>query len=128
MRFRIRSVATALLLLVLALSPVLGQGSVGLAQSIAQGPLTAWCELRDDFRDFRLDRMAEVAVLERIFTPKKGQCLEDHFKRVATSLAEYKELMTAACRGVQAGEALIATADTRTHRSIAQMQLDALVR
>jgi len=90
--------------------------------------LTAWCELRDDFRDFRIDRMTEVAVLERIFTPKKGQRLEDHLKRVATSMAEYKELMAAACRGVQAGEALIATADIRTRRSLGQMQPETLMR
>lgn len=46
--------------------------------------LTTWCELRKDFRDFRLDRMDEVAVLERTFSPKKGQRLEDHLRKVAT--------------------------------------------
>jgi predicted DNA-binding transcriptional regulator YafY len=55
--------------------------------------LTAWCELRDDFREFRLDRMAEVAVLERIFVQKKGQRLEDYIKRMEAAAAERKRLI-----------------------------------
>jgi len=42
--------------------------------------LAAWCELREDFRSFRMDRMEEVAVLERTFVQKKGQRLEDYLK------------------------------------------------
>ena len=70
--------------------------------------LTAWCELRDDFRDFRIDRMAEVAILERIFLQKKGQRLEDYLKRMATSLAEYRELMASSRQGAQDTSALLA--------------------
>ena len=55
--------------------------------------LTSWCELRNDFRDFRLDRMDEVAILERIFTPKKGQRLEDHLRKVVPSAEERRELL-----------------------------------
>jgi predicted DNA-binding transcriptional regulator YafY len=55
--------------------------------------LTSWCELRDDFREFRLDRMAEVAVLERIFVPKKGQRLEDYLRKMEAAAAERKRLM-----------------------------------
>ncbi|QNI36755.1 helix-turn-helix transcriptional regulator [Edaphobacter albus] len=58
--------------------------------------LTSWCELRNDFRDFRLDRMDEVAILERTFTPKKGQRLEDHIKKVVPSAEERRELMAPA--------------------------------
>ena len=43
--------------------------------------LAAWCELREDFRTFRMDRMEDVAVLERTFVQKKGQRLEDYLKR-----------------------------------------------
>lgn len=43
--------------------------------------LAAWCELREDFRTFRMDRMEEVAVLERTFAQKRGQRIEDYLKR-----------------------------------------------
>jgi len=55
--------------------------------------LTSWCELRDDFRDFRLDRMEDVAILERTFSPKKGQRLEDHLRKVVPSGEERRELL-----------------------------------
>ncbi|HUZ96337.1 MAG TPA: YafY family protein [Edaphobacter sp.] len=45
--------------------------------------LASWCELRNDFRAFRIDRMEDVLVLERTFVPRKGQTLED-FIRAAT--------------------------------------------
>ena len=57
--------------------------------------LTSWCELRDDFREFRLDRMAEVAVLERIFVQKRGQRLEDYLKRMEVAASERKKLIAA---------------------------------
>jgi predicted DNA-binding transcriptional regulator YafY len=47
--------------------------------------LASWCELREDFRSFRIDRMSEVAVLEREFVPKRGQRLEDFMKAVKNS-------------------------------------------
>ena len=44
--------------------------------------LAAWCELREDFRSFRIDRMDAVVVLERAFVPKRGERLEDFVKKV----------------------------------------------
>jgi predicted DNA-binding transcriptional regulator YafY len=44
--------------------------------------LAAWCELRKDFRTFRIDRMQDVQVLRREFVQKKGQRLEDYLRRV----------------------------------------------
>ena len=44
--------------------------------------LTAWCELREDFRTFRIDRMQQVIILEREFVQKRGQRLEDYLKKV----------------------------------------------
>jgi predicted DNA-binding transcriptional regulator YafY len=44
--------------------------------------LTSWCELRKDFRTFRIDRMQEVAVLEREFVSKRGQTLEDFLRKI----------------------------------------------
>jgi predicted DNA-binding transcriptional regulator YafY len=43
--------------------------------------LAAWCELRNDFRSFRIDRMDELVVGE-IFVMKRGQSLEDFMKKV----------------------------------------------
>jgi predicted DNA-binding transcriptional regulator YafY len=45
--------------------------------------LAAWCELRKDFRTFRIDRMQDVQVLRREFVQKKGQRLEDYLRQVA---------------------------------------------
>jgi predicted DNA-binding transcriptional regulator YafY len=42
--------------------------------------LAAWCELRKDFRVFRIDRMQTVEVLAREFVQKKGQRLEDFLR------------------------------------------------
>jgi predicted DNA-binding transcriptional regulator YafY len=47
--------------------------------------LGAWCELREDFRSFRIDRMDAVIVLERGFEPKKGERLEDFVKKARAS-------------------------------------------
>lgn len=42
--------------------------------------LAAWCELRDDFRSFRLDRMDEVQ-LRAPFEAEEGRRLEDYLGR-----------------------------------------------
>ena len=44
--------------------------------------LATWCELRKDFRSFRIDRMEDVQVLPREFVQKKGQRLEDYLLQV----------------------------------------------
>lgn len=41
--------------------------------------LIAWCELRVGFRNFRVDRIERLEVLEERFTAKEGQTLEDFF-------------------------------------------------
>ena len=43
--------------------------------------LAAWCELRRDFRSFRLDRMEELAVLDDVFVPEPGRMIEDFLSR-----------------------------------------------
>lgn len=43
---------------------------------------TAWCELREDFRMFRLDRIVEANILDEIFKPEKGRTLADYMKRL----------------------------------------------
>jgi predicted DNA-binding transcriptional regulator YafY len=44
--------------------------------------LVAWCELRNDFRNFRLDRIAEPEVTAEPFTLQPGQTLEDFLARM----------------------------------------------
>ncbi|MGD8569090.1 MAG: YafY family protein [Gammaproteobacteria bacterium] len=39
--------------------------------------LVAWCELRDDFRHFRLDRMSDISSLEERFQLLPGRTLSD---------------------------------------------------
>jgi predicted DNA-binding transcriptional regulator YafY len=42
--------------------------------------LGAWCESRNDFRNFRLDRVATIAESERKFVDEPGKRLEDFIK------------------------------------------------
>jgi predicted DNA-binding transcriptional regulator YafY len=44
--------------------------------------LTAWCELRQDFRAFRLDRMEAVEATEESFKPEPGKTLADFHARL----------------------------------------------
>ena len=54
--------------------------------------LAAWCEARDDFRVFRIDRMSDFIVLETTFEATPGQTAQDFLKqdaaRKAASLAQ----------------------------------------
>jgi predicted DNA-binding transcriptional regulator YafY len=47
--------------------------------------LTAWCEMRDDFRSFRVDRMSSVIVLEETFTLRPDQTLAEFLRRMRRS-------------------------------------------
>lgn len=44
--------------------------------------LGAWCELRGDFRNFRLDRMKALDVLAETFVPDEGRTLADFLRQV----------------------------------------------
>ena len=46
--------------------------------------LAAWCELRDDFRTFRLDRIEGFAVMPERFRPEPGRTLHDFLRRTDT--------------------------------------------
>ena len=46
--------------------------------------LAAWCELRTDFRTFRLDRMEKVEVKDERFKVEPGKSLNDFLKRPDT--------------------------------------------
>ncbi len=43
--------------------------------------LTAWCELRRDFRSFRLDRITDLVILDERFRPEPGKTLQDLMRR-----------------------------------------------
>lgn len=42
--------------------------------------LVAWCELRNNFRAFRLDRILEAKSAGRIFRPERGKQLADFYR------------------------------------------------
>jgi predicted DNA-binding transcriptional regulator YafY len=44
--------------------------------------LTGWCELRDDFRSFRLDRIRELRCLDLQFLDEPGKTIGDFFRKV----------------------------------------------
>ena len=43
--------------------------------------LTAWCELRDDFRVFRVDLIEDASALPELFTDEPGKTLADYMAR-----------------------------------------------
>jgi predicted DNA-binding transcriptional regulator YafY len=44
--------------------------------------LAAWCELRNEFRNFRIDRMDEVTIAAEIFEHRRHQTLEDFIRKM----------------------------------------------
>ncbi|VFS67050.1 Uncharacterised protein [Raoultella terrigena] len=44
--------------------------------------LVSWCELRDDYRCFRLDRCLEVAATGRLFSERADRSLSDFLRKV----------------------------------------------
>jgi predicted DNA-binding transcriptional regulator YafY len=43
--------------------------------------LVAWCELRDDFRMFRLDRIRKLQITDRRYKPASARSLEEFVKQ-----------------------------------------------
>jgi predicted DNA-binding transcriptional regulator YafY len=44
--------------------------------------LTGWCELRDDFRNFRLDRIEGLTIIGERFDETAGKDLKTFLRRV----------------------------------------------
>jgi predicted DNA-binding transcriptional regulator YafY len=44
--------------------------------------LVAWCEMRDDFRAFRIDRVVSIKATDRRFKPERGKLLADFYRLV----------------------------------------------
>jgi predicted DNA-binding transcriptional regulator YafY len=51
--------------------------------------LAAWCELRGDFRAFRIDRLNSVAHAGRTFKPERGRLLADFYRRMEREAEPY---------------------------------------
>lgn len=47
--------------------------------------LIGWCEMRDDFRAFRIDRITSVVIAGRLFKPERGKQLADFYRTVERS-------------------------------------------
>lgn len=50
--------------------------------------LSTWCELRNDFRGFRVDRMVTVATLDERFRDEPGKTLADMLRQLKAQAAE----------------------------------------
>jgi predicted DNA-binding transcriptional regulator YafY len=48
--------------------------------------LVAWCELRHDFRSFRVDRFRSIQILEETFVQERGQRYEDFLEKMRQQL------------------------------------------
>ena len=48
----------------------------------------AWCELRRDFRNFRLDRIARLEIREETFEPEPGCSLQDYYRAMSERHAD----------------------------------------
>jgi predicted DNA-binding transcriptional regulator YafY len=44
--------------------------------------LIAWCEMRNDFREFRIDRIAAMKDAGRVFKPQRGRTLTDYYRLI----------------------------------------------
>ncbi len=44
--------------------------------------LVAWCQMRDDFRSFRIDRISELETTDQIFPHTKGKTLTDYLAKM----------------------------------------------
>ena len=56
--------------------------------------LSTWCELRNDFRGFRVDRMDAVEVLPERFRDEAGKTLADLLRQVKAAAVDAKQVVT----------------------------------
>ncbi|MBD0414276.1 helix-turn-helix transcriptional regulator [Oryzicola mucosus] len=54
--------------------------------------LIAWCEMRGDFRAFRIDRISVVSPSGRTFRPERGKTLADYYRLTERHEAEQRNL------------------------------------
>ena len=57
----------------------------------ATATLGAWCELREDFRNFRLDRIKSLEVLSRVYASEPGRSLQDYYASMAERYEHHED-------------------------------------
>ena len=60
---------------------------LGLVYYTQRWHLIAWCRTREDYRDFRADRMTSATTLSETFAPRDGFVLSDFIRRPASTLS-----------------------------------------
>ena len=50
--------------------------------------LVSWCELRNDFRNFRLDRISNMTLLDQYFSPEPGKTVENYYRKLQQQIEE----------------------------------------
>lgn len=63
---------------------------LGLTHYLQHWHLIAWCRLRGNFRDFRLDRIEGISVLPEAFGVRDGFQLADYIRRMETKVDSVK--------------------------------------
>lgn len=63
---------------------------LGLTHYLQHWHLIAWCRLRGDFRDFRLDRIEDITVLSETFAVREGFQLDDYLRRMKSDAGSVK--------------------------------------
>jgi predicted DNA-binding transcriptional regulator YafY len=48
--------------------------------------LGAWCETRNDFRNFRLDRMVGITMTDRRFVEERGKSLNEFLRKMRETM------------------------------------------
>jgi len=54
---------------------------VAVAYYVQATLIPAWCELREDYRHFRTDRIVTATVLDEVFPTREGQLLRGWLER-----------------------------------------------
>jgi predicted DNA-binding transcriptional regulator YafY len=55
---------------------------IGLCNYSQRWHLIAWCKLRSDYRDFRLDRIVSLKLIDKFFTEKQHPSVEEYLRLV----------------------------------------------
>lgn len=61
---------------------------LGIVYVEASSVLLAWCLLREDYRTFRLDRMADLEITVDSFRPRRVAMLREHIARIRRDLPD----------------------------------------
>lgn len=63
---------------------------LGLTHYLQHWHLIAWCRLREDFRDFRLDRIEDISFSSETFTVREGFQLSDYLRQMEANVTSIR--------------------------------------